>query len=42
MAVPVKFAIELLRRVGWKSPEELQKEAETANANKQPSPANTP
>jgi S1-C subfamily serine protease len=29
MAVPVRFAVELLRRAGWKSPEELQKEAET-------------
>lgn len=29
MAVPVRFAIELLRRAGWKSPEEVQKEAET-------------
>jgi S1-C subfamily serine protease len=28
MAVPVKFVLELLKRVGWKSPEELQKEAE--------------
>ncbi|MBK7934661.1 MAG: trypsin-like peptidase domain-containing protein [Acidobacteria bacterium] len=29
MAVPVRFAIELLRKAGWKTPEELQKEAET-------------
>ena len=28
MAVPVRFAIELLKKAGWKSPEELQKEAE--------------
>ena len=28
MAVPVRFAIELLKRAGWKSPEELQKESE--------------
>lgn len=28
MAVPVRFAIELLRKAGWKTPEELQKEAE--------------
>ena len=28
MAVPVRFATELLKKAGWKSPEELQKEAE--------------
>lgn len=28
MAVPVRFAIELLKRAGWKSPEDLQKESE--------------
>jgi S1-C subfamily serine protease len=28
MAVPVRFAIEVLRRAGWKSAEELQKESE--------------
>lgn len=28
MAVPVRFAAELLKKAGWKSPEELQKEAE--------------
>lgn len=27
MAVPIKFAIELLKKAGWKSPEELQQEA---------------
>lgn len=27
MAVPIRFAVELLRRAGWRSPEELQKEA---------------
>lgn len=26
MAIPIKFAIELLRQVGWKSPDELQTE----------------
>ena len=26
MAIPIKYAIELLKRVGWKSPEELQVE----------------
>ncbi len=33
MAVPVRFAIELLRRAGWKSAEELQKESEQQLAN---------
>jgi len=35
MAVPVKFAADLLKRSGWKSPEQLQQEAdqESANAN---------
>ena len=28
MAVPVRFAVDLLRRAGWKSPEELKQEAE--------------
>jgi len=36
MAVPVKFAIELLKKAGWKSPEDLQKEKEG-----QPSGANS-
>lgn len=27
MAVPIKFAIELLKKAGWKSPEQLQQEA---------------
>lgn len=29
MAVPVRFTIDLLRKAGWKTPEELQKETET-------------
>ena len=34
MAVPISFAIELLRKAGWKSPEELkQTEAQVAGAN---------
>lgn len=35
MAVPIRFVIELLRRVGWKSPEEMQQEniQPTSNAN---------
>ena len=34
MAVPIKFAIELLKRAGWKSADELQQVAQTAqNAN---------
>ena len=28
MAVPVRFALELLRKAGWKSPEEMQKAAD--------------
>lgn len=31
MAVPVRFAIELLKKAGWKSPEEIQQEAATQN-----------
>ena len=30
MAVPIRFALEMLKRSGWKSPEELQQEALTA------------
>ena len=30
MAVPVRFAIELLKKAGWKSAEDLQQEATTA------------
>lgn len=29
MAVPIRFAVDLLKKAGWKSPEELQKENET-------------
>jgi len=29
MAIPIRFAIELLRQTGWKSPEEIQAAAET-------------
>lgn len=29
MAVPVRFAVEVLKRAGWRSPEEIQKEAES-------------
>ncbi len=29
MAVPVRFALELLKKAGWQSPEEKQKQAET-------------
>ena len=28
MAVPIRFAVELLRKAGWKTPEEIQKEKE--------------
>ena len=34
MAVPIRFAIDLLKRAGWKSPEELkQQEGQVASAN---------
>lgn len=40
MAVPIKFAIELLKKSGWKSPEEKNTEAasptQTASANQKP------
>ena len=29
MAVPVRYAVDLLRKAGWKSPEEVQKEADS-------------
>lgn len=29
MAVPVRFALELLKKAGWRSPEEIQKDSET-------------
>ena len=31
MAVPVRFAIDLLRKAGWKTPEELKQQAEQQN-----------
>jgi hypothetical protein len=31
MAIPVRFAVELLRRAGWKSPDEIKNEAATQN-----------
>lgn len=33
MAVPIRFAVELLRLAGWKSPEELQAAAQTVTTN---------
>jgi len=33
MAVPVRFAIDLLKRAGWKSPEEIKQEGQVAQAN---------
>jgi S1-C subfamily serine protease len=44
MAVPIRFAIELLRRQGWKPPEEIQNDqnAQNAQANSNVSPAGTP
>lgn len=40
MAVPIRFAIELLRKAGWKSAEELQQQANqpTQTANAEPTP----
>jgi S1-C subfamily serine protease len=29
MAVPIRFVIDLLKRAGWRSPEELQKASDT-------------
>jgi len=29
MAVPIRYAVELLRKAGWKTPEEIQKEADS-------------
>jgi S1-C subfamily serine protease len=40
MAVPVRFAMELLASAGWKSPEDLQKEAAQPTSAENP-PANT-
>ncbi len=31
MAVPIRFAVDLLRKAGWKSPEDMQKESEQKN-----------
>lgn len=31
MAIPIRFAVDLLHKVGWKSPEELKNEAATQN-----------
>ena len=31
MAIPIRFALDLLKKVGWKSPEELKNEASTQN-----------
>jgi S1-C subfamily serine protease len=33
MAVPIRFATELLKRAGWKSPEEVKQEGQVAAAN---------
>lgn len=40
MAVPVRFVVDLLAKVGWKSPEDLQKEASQQPPGENP-PANT-
>jgi hypothetical protein len=31
MAVPIRFALDLLKKAGWKSPEEMKNEATTQN-----------
>jgi S1-C subfamily serine protease len=36
MAVPIRFAIDLLKRAGWRSPEDLQKESEQASKDGEP------
>ena len=42
MAVPIRFAVDVLRRVGWKSPEEVQAEAaQVAQTNSNTSPPQT-
>jgi S1-C subfamily serine protease len=44
MAVPIKFAIDLLSRSGWKSPEQMQQEANQSsgsNANTSPAKSGT-
>ena len=41
MAVPIRFAIELLRFAGWKTPEELQLESTQAAAPNSNSTSNT-
>ena len=33
MAIPIRYAIELLSRSGWKSPEQIQQEANQSNTN---------
>jgi S1-C subfamily serine protease len=40
MAVPVRFALELLKKAGWKSPEELQKESQETQVASNDSNAN--
>lgn len=42
MAVPIKFAIEILRKAGWRPPEELQSQNSNANSASAASPAATP
>ncbi len=43
MAIPIRFALDLLKKAGWKSPEELKNEAitqnQTASANTNTSPS---
>lgn len=48
MAVPIRYAIEMLKKAGWKSPEQLQQEAQkqqqmaNANTNTPPTTQNQP
>ena len=42
MAIPVRFAVDLLTRSGWKSPEDLQKEAASQTADGQPAASPSP
>lgn len=41
MAVPVRFALELLKKAGWRSPEEIQKDSETQVASNGSSNSNS-
>lgn len=40
MAVPIRFAVEILRKAGWRSPDEIQKEAEASLTTSAPATTN--